>query len=85
MSASVGAKCVCTSNPQNTTGAVVVELLAFNWDWRGTSDLYFNTTASMGDIHHFGWRATSSRWVVYTQGPGDEKYADWNIEECTAR
>ena len=82
MSASVGIAHVKTSN---TTGAVVVELLAFNWDWRGTSDLYFNTTASMGDIHHFGWRATSSRWVVYTQGPGDEKYADWNIEECTAR
>lgn len=63
---------------------MVVELLAFNWDWRGTSDLYFNATSSMGDVHHFGWRASSSRWVVYTHGAGDEKYANWNIEECTA-
>ena len=60
-----------------------MELLAFNWDWRGTSDIYYNATQSMGDIHHFAWRATSSRWAVY-DGQHMDKYADWKIEECTA-
>ena len=38
-------------------GAMVVELLPYNWEWKGVSRIYKNITSSMGDIHHFAWRA----------------------------
>lgn len=37
-------------------GAVVMELLPYKWEWQQISRLYYNTTQSMGYIHHFAWR-----------------------------
>ena len=41
-------------------GAVVLELLPYNWEWRGISEIYVNLTRSVGAVHHFAWKANSS-------------------------
>ena len=67
-----------------SAGALVLELLPYNWDWKGISQIYVNLTASLGDVHHTAWRATSPRWVQYA-APDDARYADWTAEECGSR
>jgi capsular polysaccharide biosynthesis protein len=57
-------------------GAVVLELLPYNWEWRGISEIYMNLTRSVGSVHHFAWKANSSEvgrllvWVVHQRGGG---------------
>jgi hypothetical protein len=41
-------------------GAAVLELLPYNWEWRGISEIYLNLTRSVGSLHHFAWKANSS-------------------------
>lgn len=41
-------------------GALVLELLPYNWEWRGISEVYLNLTRSTGHLHHFAWKANSS-------------------------
>ena len=41
-------------------GAVVLELLPYNWEWQGISEVYRNLSASVGSVHHFAWKANSS-------------------------
>lgn len=62
----------------------MLELLPYNWEWKGISQIYLNLTRSLGDIHHFAWRAPSAQWVVYAE-PEDAKYAHWTIEECASK
>jgi hypothetical protein len=64
-------------------GAAVVELLPYNWEWRGISQVYANVTRSLGDVHHFAWRAGSPQWAVF--GAGEERYAAWSAQECSSR
>ncbi len=47
--------------PARCAGAVVMELLPYNWEWNGISRTYANLTASCGDIHHVAWRAKHPR------------------------
>ena len=63
---------------------MVIELLPYNWEWKGISRLYKNLTASVGDIHHFAWRARHPRFAVY-MSPDDARYAEWAAEECQSR
>lgn len=49
------------SPPARCAGAVVMELLPYNWEWNGISRTYANLTASRGDIHHMAWRAKHPR------------------------
>lgn len=49
-------------------GSAVFELLPFKWEWANISMLYYNITQSMGDIHHFAWRANHYKWADYTVG-----------------
>ena len=65
-------------------GALVLELLPYNWEWHGISEIYVNLTRSMGDVHHFAWKAGSPEWALYAE-KGDAKYADWTPEECSSR
>ncbi|KAL4858773.1 Translation initiation factor IF-2 [Chlorella vulgaris] len=65
-------------------GAVVLELLPYNWEWRGISEIYLNLTRSVGSVHHFAWKANSSEWVMYLEAE-DAKYSHWNAEECSSR
>ncbi|EFN55147.1 hypothetical protein CHLNCDRAFT_134237 [Chlorella variabilis] len=65
-------------------GAVVLELLPYNWEWRGISEIYVNLTRSVGAVHHFAWKANSSEWVMYLEAE-DAKYSHWNAEECSSR
>ena len=56
-------------------GALVLELLPYNWEWRGLSEVYRNLTRSVGSLHHFAWKANSSEvgcglWVVVVVGGG---------------
>jgi hypothetical protein len=46
--------------------------------------IYVNITRSLGDVHHFAWRARSPRWVAY-DSDDDARYADWTHEECSSR
>jgi len=62
----------------------VLELLPYNWEWKRISEMYYNMTRSLGDIHHFAWRATSPQWAVYNP-PEDAKYSHWTIEECSSK
>ncbi|KAK9799429.1 hypothetical protein WJX73_010108 [Symbiochloris irregularis] len=64
-------------------GAMVLELLPYNWDWRGISEIYVNLTRSIGDVHHFAWRARHPRWALYPSAD-EERYADWTAEECSS-
>ena len=72
----------CT--PRVPPGAVVLELLPYNWDWKGISEIYVNLTRSLGDVHHLAWRARHPRWALYAQ-PDEQRYADWTAEECSSR
>ena len=65
-------------------GAMVVELLPYNWEWKGVSRIYKNITSSMGDIHHFAWRAKHPKWAVYPS-QHEARYAEWTAEECVGR
>lgn len=62
-------------------GAVVLELLPYNWEWRGISEIYLNLTRSVGSVHHFAWKANSSEvgrllvWVVHQRGGGIKREA----------
>ena len=62
---------------------MVVELLPYNWEWQGISRAYLNLTRTLGDVHHFAWRAGSPRWAVF--GEGEERYAAWTAQECSSR
>jgi hypothetical protein len=64
-------------------GAVVLELLPYNWEWQGISEIYLNLTRSVGCVHHFAWKANSSEWVVYLE-PEDAKYSHWTPDECSS-
>lgn len=66
------------------TGAVVLELLPYNWDWKGISEIYVNLTRSLGDVHHLAWRARHPRWAQYNN-IDEQRYADWTAEECSSR
>lgn len=65
-------------------GAVVLELLAYNWEWKGISEVYVNITQSVGDIHHLAWRARHPRWSQYIDAD-EARYAYWTPEECSSR
>ena len=70
--------------PASHAGAMVVELLPYNWEWKGVSRIYKNITRSMGDIHHFAWRAKHPKWAVYPS-EHEARYAEWTAEECASR
>jgi capsular polysaccharide biosynthesis protein len=55
-------------------GAAVYELLPYNWEWQGLSQLYRNLTASVGSLHHFAWRPQEPQWAVYASD-ADAKYS----------
>lgn len=38
----------------------MLELLPYNWEWHGISEVYLNLTRSVGCVHHFAWKANSS-------------------------
>ena len=61
----------------------MLELLPYNWEWRGVSTLYRNITSSFGDVHHFAWRAQSAKHAAY-ESPDDARYGDWTHEECAS-
>uniref|UniRef100_A0A7S0RGP0 Glycosyltransferase n=1 Tax=Chlamydomonas leiostraca TaxID=1034604 RepID=A0A7S0RGP0_9CHLO len=65
-------------------GSAVLELLPFKWEWAKVSMLYYNITQSIGDIHHFAWRANHYKWADF-KNSSDRKYHTWTSEECHAR
>lgn len=65
-------------------GALVLELLPYNWEWHGISEIYLNLTRSVGTLHHFAWKANSSEWVMYLEKE-DAKYSHWTAAECSSR
>jgi hypothetical protein len=65
-------------------GAVVAELLPHNWEAGRIDETYKNITSSIGDVHHFAWRAPSVQWMRY-QGEKDERYCNWTAEECASK
>ena len=62
----------------------MLELLAYNWEWKGISAVYVNVTSSVGDIHHFAWRAKHPRYAQYID-EDEARYAHWTAEECSSR
>lgn len=48
----------CRINPASFLQ--VLELLPYNWEWHGISEIYLNLTRSVGGLHHFAWKANSS-------------------------
>ena len=75
----------CNATPSvRVAGAVVLELLPYNWEWKGISQLYHNITRSIGDIHHFAWRAAEPKWATY-DNEDEARYSYWTPEECHSR
>lgn len=62
----------------------MLELLPYNWEWKGISQVYHNVTTTVGDIHHFAWRAKHPRWAQYVD-EDEARYAHWTAEECSSR
>ena len=67
-----------------TPGAIVYELLPFNWEWRHISQLYRNMTQSGEQVHHFAWRPSDSKWAQYVSDD-DSRYRTWTADECSSR
>ncbi|KAG1664777.1 hypothetical protein FOA52_013629 [Chlamydomonas sp. UWO 241] len=72
-----------------TPGAMVLEILPYKWEWHRLSMLYYNLTQSIGDVHHFAWRAMDVSAAVYHRKEGaiaePIRYKDWKSDECHAR
>lgn len=64
-------------------GAAVVEILPYNWDFAGLSEVYTNLTASAGAVGHVAWRAPSSDWMAYASA-SDARYSCWTPVECSS-
>eukprot|EP00798_Chlamydomonas_sp_ICE-L_P009431 gene9431-4061_t len=60
---------VHTSNLANSPllqpGSAVFEIIARNWHWNGLDTSFRDQTATMGDIHHYAWRAQKLNETVY--------------------
>lgn len=64
-------------------GAAVVEILPFNWDFGGLSEVYYNLTGSIGGIGHVAWRASSAEHMRY-ESESNARYSNWTAEECSS-
>ena len=64
-------------------GAVVAEILPFNWDFAGLNEVYKNLTESTGRLGHVAWRAPTSDWMSYAT-VSDARYASWLPTECSS-
>ena len=65
-------------------GAVVVELIPYNWHGTGFGEVYRNITTSTADVHHVAWRARHPRWALYNS-TDDERYSSWTAKECESQ
>jgi len=77
---------VHTSNLANAPllqpGSAVVELLHRNWHWNGLDTSFRDQTATMGDIHHFAWRAQFLNQTVYLNPRDLYKVGHWPASQC---
>lgn len=75
-----------TSNLANSPflrpGAAVVELIQRNWMYHGLDQSFQVQTETMGDIHHFAWRARFRNQTVYISPRDSERFGSWNKEQC---
>eukprot|EP00201_Polytomella_parva_P010645 CAMPEP_0175064858 /NCGR_PEP_ID=MMETSP0052_2-20121109/15583_1 /TAXON_ID=51329 ORGANISM="Polytomella parva, Strain SAG 63-3" /NCGR_SAMPLE_ID=MMETSP0052_2 /ASSEMBLY_ACC=CAM_ASM_000194 /LENGTH=455 /DNA_ID=CAMNT_0016331289 /DNA_START=439 /DNA_END=1805 /DNA_ORIENTATION=+ len=62
-------------------GAAVLELLPYKVEWQKMTMSYFNATRSVGDIHHWAWRAVKPENCKYDAE--NEKYVSWPAEDCS--
>ncbi|CAD7703972.1 unnamed protein product [Ostreobium quekettii] len=65
-------------------GAAVFELIPYNCEWAGMSEMYANMTQACGDLHHFAWTARDRKWAAYAS-EADGRYANWTSDECWAK
>lgn len=54
------------------SGAAVYELIQRNWVWEKLDHSFLIQTRSLGDIHHFAWRAVSADEGQYIN-PNDQR------------
>jgi hypothetical protein len=74
-------------------GSAVVEILPYNWNSGGLSEIYKNLTASRSienknstgkeSIVHVAWRAPSGNWMRY-ESEEDSRYVSWTPVECSS-
>ena len=64
-------------------GAAVVEILPYNWDFAGLSEVYKNLSTSVGELGHVAWRAPCGDWMVYAS-EADARYSSWTPVECSS-
>lgn len=65
-------------------GAAVMELIQRNWVWPNL-DLSFKVqTMSLGDVHHWAWRAVHRHEAVYLNPRDEERFGteEWDGENC---
>lgn len=46
------------------------------------SSIHFNLTQTVGDVHHFNWRATKPSHVRYAAERDAERFLNWKASEC---
>lgn len=75
-----------TSNLANSPfvrpGAAVVEIIQRNWMYHGLDQSFQVQTQTMGDIHHFAWRAQLRNQTVYIVPRDGERFGSWNKAQC---
>uniref|UniRef100_A0A7S3QL56 Glycosyltransferase 61 catalytic domain-containing protein n=1 Tax=Dunaliella tertiolecta TaxID=3047 RepID=A0A7S3QL56_DUNTE len=77
---------VHTSNLANAPllqpGSAVFELIHRNWHWNGLDTSFRDQTMTMGDIHHYAWRAQYINQTVYLDPRDFHKVAHWPASQC---
>ena len=46
------------------------------------SSIHFNLTQTIGDVHHFNWRATKPWHVRYAAERDAQRFLNWRTSEC---
>lgn len=77
---------VHTSNLANAPflppGSAVLELIQRFWNWNGLDRSFAEQTTTMGDIHHFAWRAYHLNQTKYLSPRDEFKFGNWSDAQC---
>jgi len=68
-------------------GAAVIELIQRNWVWDNLDRSFQVQTASLGDIHHWAWRATKREHIRYVNPRDAERFGgeEWANEKVRGK
>ncbi|GBF94574.1 hypothetical protein Rsub_06689 [Raphidocelis subcapitata] len=79
---------VHTSNLANAPflqpGSAVVEFIPRHWSWMGLDRSFKEQTSTMGDIHHWAWRANGANESRYLRPRDAVRFEHWSKDACSS-